>query len=309
MVSGRLSTIAGADLPAVESLRCFVAAAQLLNFRAAARAVALTPAALGQRIRAMEAQLGAALFARTTRSVTLTRAGMDLLPRARAAIDAVEDCVRAARGDLAPAPIEVVLGTRYELGLSWVVPQLDALSAARPEVTFHLYFGGGDDLLLRLRMREIDCAVTSSRLADPRLESVQLHREDYVFVGERAMLRETPLTKPEHAARHTLLDAAADLPLFRYWRDAPDGGDRLRFAKVRRIGTVAAIEALVRAGRGVAVLPRYLVDGAIRRRELRVLLPAVKPLSDHFRLVYRAGDPRAPLFEAIAAAMLRAPLR
>lgn len=74
-----------------------MAAAQLLNFRAAAEAVALTPAALGQRIRAMEAQLGAALFARTTRSVTLTRAGMDLLPRARAALDAVEDCVRAAR--------------------------------------------------------------------------------------------------------------------------------------------------------------------------------------------------------------------
>lgn len=308
MVAPRVK-VPGADLPPVDSLRCFVAAAQSLNFRAAAREVALTPAALGQRIRAMEAQLGAPLFARTTRSVALTRAGMDLLPRARAALAAVEDCVRAARGDLAPAPVELVLGTRYELGLSWLVPQLDALSAAHPEVTFHLYFGGGDDLLLRLRMREIDCAVTSTRLADPRLASVQLHREEYVFVGARALLAARPFARPEHAARHTLLDVAADLPLFRYWRDAPGGGDRLRFGSVRRVGTIAAIEAMVRAGRGVAVLPRYLVAESIRRRALRVILPAARPLADHFRLVFREGDPREALFHALAATMLRAPLR
>lgn len=299
----------GAELPAVDSLRCFVAAASTLNFRAAARQVALTPAALGQRIRAMEDQLGAPLFERTTRSVALTRAGMDLLPRASAALAAIEDCVRAARGDLGPAPLELVLGTRYELGLSWVVPQLDALSAAHPEVTLHLYFGGGDDLLLRLRMREIDCAVTSTRIHDPRLDFVQLHPEAYAFVAARGLLAKTPFTKPEHAARHTLLDASAELPLFRYWRDAPGGGDRLHFGRVRRVGTIAAIEALVRAGRGVAVLPRYLVADSLRRATLRELFPKVKPVDDHFRLVFRAGDPRQPLFEAMAATMLRAPLR
>lgn len=300
--------IPGAELPSLDSLRCFVAAAASLNFRAASRVVALTPAALGQRIRAMEAQLGAPLFTRTTRSVALTRAGMELLPRARAALDAVADCVRAARGGLAPAPQEIVLGTRYELGLSWIVPQLDALSAALPAVTLHLYFGDGEDLLLRLRMREIDCAVTSTRIADPRLAAAQLHREDYAFVGAASLLRARPFSRPAHASQHTLLDAAADLPLFRYWRDAPGGGDRLRFAAVRRIGTIAAIEALVRQGRGVAVLPRYLVAPALRRGALRVILPSVKPVSDAFRLVFREGDPREALFEALAAAMRLSPL-
>lgn len=302
------SDVAGAEMPSIESLRCFVAASGTLNFRAAARLVALTPAALGQRIRALEEQLATPLFARTTRSVALTQAGIELLPRARAAIESVADCVRAARGGLAPAPVELVLGTRYELGLSWIVPQLDALAAAHPSLTLHLYFGDGEDLLLRLRMREIDCAVTSTRLADPRLVGAQLHAEEYVFVGARSLLKQRPLTSPAHAARHTLIDSAADLPLFRYWRDAAGGGDRLRFADVRRVGTIAAIEALVRSGRGVAVLPKYLVKAAIRSGELRVILPAVKPLTDAFRLVYRAGDPREALFEALAATMRRAPL-
>jgi DNA-binding transcriptional LysR family regulator len=96
--------------------------------------------------------------------------------------------------------------------------------------------------------------------------------------------------------------------LFRYWRDAPGGGDRLRFAAVRRIGTIAAIEALVRQGRGVAVLPRYLVAPALRRGALRVILPSVKPVPDAFRLVFREGDPREALFEALAAAMRLVPL-
>jgi hypothetical protein len=62
--------------PSFESLRCFVEAARLLNFRAAARAVALTPAALGQRIAQLEAQIGQTLFHRTTRRVTLSEAGL-----------------------------------------------------------------------------------------------------------------------------------------------------------------------------------------------------------------------------------------
>lgn len=300
---------AASELPALDSLRCFLAAAAALNFRAAARQVALTPAALGQRIRSLEAQLGAPLFERSTRSVALTRAGLDLVPRARAALGAVEDCVRAARGDLGPAPVELVLGTRYELGLSWIVPQLDALTAAHPELTLHLYFAGGDDLLLRLRTREIDCAVTSSRVHDPRLDFAKLHPEGYAFVAARSLLATTPFARPADAAAHTLLDTTAELPLFRYWRDAPGGGDRLPFGRVLRLGTIAAIEARVLAGRGVAVLPRYRVEEHLRRRTLRELFPAVRPLDDHFRLVFRAGDPRRALFEALAASLLREPLR
>src|SRR3954463_5446158 len=80
-------------LPSIDSLRCFEAAARLLNFRAAARAVALTPAALGQRIQKLEEQLGVSLFRRTTRSVTLTEAGLSLLPYAEQCLTTARECV------------------------------------------------------------------------------------------------------------------------------------------------------------------------------------------------------------------------
>lgn len=90
-------------LPALDAVRCFVLAARLLNFRAASRAVGLTPAALGKRIQQLEDQAGAPLFHRTTRRVELTEAGLALLPHAQRLLEAAEDCLRASRGELGAA--------------------------------------------------------------------------------------------------------------------------------------------------------------------------------------------------------------
>ena len=295
-------------LPSIDSLRCFQAAARLLNFRAAARSVALTPAALGQRIQKLESDLGVTLFRRTTRSVALTEAGLARDPVAARCLEAARDCVRAARGETGPPPMELVIGTRQELGLSWLAPQLDRLKQQNASLELHLYFGSGPDLLLRVRTMEIDCAVTSSRFTDPKLDSARLHREDYVFVGSARLLAKKPLTRAEHAAGHTLLDASAELPLFRYWRDAPGGGDRLRFGRIVRLGSIEAIRQRVTAQAGVAVLPAYLVRRELATRSFRRLFPAVTPLHDYFRLVFRADDPRRPIYERLAAHMLEVPL-
>jgi DNA-binding transcriptional LysR family regulator len=295
-------------LPSIDSLRCFTAAARLLHFRAAARSVALTPTAFGQRIAKLEDEVGERLFRRTTRSVALTEAGLALLPHAERCLAAAGECVRAARGEIGPPPMDLTLGTRHELGMSWVLPQLDALSRAFPSIDVNLYFGSGPDLLLRVRTMEIDCAITSSRLTDPKLESVRLHQEKYVFVGSAALLERVPFKNAEHASRHTLLDATAELPLFRYLRDAPGGGDRFHFGKVVKLGGIEAIRQRVEARAGVAVLPEYLVKGDLAKRRFRRILPSVALLDDWFRLVFRADDARRPIYERLAAKMVESPL-
>lgn len=205
--------------------------------------------------------------------------------------------------------MEIVIGTRQELGMSWIVPQLDRLSQIYPSLDLHIYFGSGPDLLLRVRTMEIDCAVTSSRSTDPKLDSARLHREDYVFVGSQALLRKQPLECDEDAKSHTLLDASPDLPLFRYFRDAPGGGDRLTFARIVRLGSIEAIRQRALASAGVAVLPEYLVREDLRAKKLRRIFPKVTPISDYFRLVFRADDARRPIYVKLAETMLESPLR
>jgi DNA-binding transcriptional LysR family regulator len=296
-------------LPSLESLRCFASAAKLLNFRRAARSVALTPAAFGQRIKQLEDQLGVPLFRRTTRSVQLTDAGLTLLPYAERCLMMATECVRVGKGEGGRASMDIVLGTRHELGLSWILPQLDELTRDQPFLQFHLYFGSGSDLLLRVRTMEIDCCVTSTRLTDNKLDHVRLHREDYVFVGAKSALEKQPFSRPEHATSHTLLDVDANLSLFRYWRESSEGGDRLKFGRVVRLGTIEAIRRRVLAGAGLAVLPEYLVRGDIKSGKMRVILPSVTPDHDYFRLVFRGDDPRRSIYERMAERMMKNPLK
>lgn len=296
------------NLPSVDSLRCFCAAAKFLNFRAASRAVALTPAAFGQRIKQLEDQLGAQLFVRTTRSMRLSTAGLSLLPAAERALTGIEDCTRAVSTTGALPHMDVVLGTRHELGLSWILPEIDRLEQEHSSLDIHLYFGSGSDLVNRVRSMQIDCAVTSTRLADPKLEGIRLHREDYVFVGAPSLLDRVPFAKPDDAEKHTLIEIDDNLSLFRYWRDAQKGVP-LTFAKLGRWGTIEAIRQRILAGAGVGVLPKYLVQPDLDAKRVRIILPKVVPLHDYFRLVIRADDARRSVFEGLAKSLSEVSLR
>jgi len=295
-------------LPPLDSLRCFVEAARFLSFRAAARAVALTPAAVGQRIRQLEDIVGKPLFTRTSRQVVLTEAGLMLLPHAREVLGTAERCVRAGRGELGPEPQEIVLGTRHELGMSWVLPLLPRLRARHPRVTFHLYFGSGVDLLARVRSLDVQLAIGSMRVADPRIATLPLHAERYVFVASPRLLRRVPFKRGADAKHHTLLDVSLALPLFSYLAEAP-GGAELGFAQTLALGTGAAVRALCIAGEGVAVLPEYFVEPDLEARRLQRILPRQRILEDSFRVYFRGDDPRRALYESLAETLRSEPLR
>ena len=295
-------------LPSLDSFRCFVEVAQRLNFRAAAKAVALTPAAVSGRIRQLEEQVGQPLFTRTTRSVQLTDAGAALLPAAKDALSRAEQAMRIARGELGPQPLAITVGTRHELGMSWVLPALPELHQALPHVTFHLSFGAGGDLLSRVREGTLPCAIGSMRIVDPSLFGDPLHEERYVLVGARAHLARFPLKKDSDLRAHRLIDIDPGQPLASYLRGAP-GGAELAFGEVLSMGTIAAVREVVLQGHGVAVLPEYLVAEDLRRSRLVRLLPRRPLRTDWFRLFSRTGDERAALFATMATTLRALPLR
>lgn len=288
----------------LDSLRCFDVAATTLRFRAAAARVHLSPAAFSDRIRRLEESLETALLVRTTRQVNLTEAGHRLLPLARQILSGVER-LRGAAGETAPLPYELVVGTRFELGLSWLCPALAPLARRRPERTIHLYNGDTPDLLRRLERGDLDAVVASMRLTSPRLAYAALHPEEYVFVGPERRLR-----RRGDAAEATLVDVSPDLPLFRYFLDALSDAEPWPFARVEYMGGIGAIRRRLLDGGGrVAVLPRYFIAADLEAGRLIRLMPKVRPRSDSFRLVWRAGHPREAELVALATELRGFPLR
>jgi LysR family glycine cleavage system transcriptional activator len=289
----------------LESLRCFEAAAATLRFRAAAARVHLSPAAFSDRIRRLEEELGVPLLERSTRLVTLTDAGQRVLPLAREVLAQAERLQSVAHGGGPPPPYELVIGTRYELGLSWLCPALAPLSRKRPERVLHLYNGDSADLLVRLEQGRLDAVVASMRLTSPRLAYAALHAEAYDLVSATRCLR-----RADDAARLTLVDVSPDLPLFRYFFDALPEAEPWPFARVEYLGGIGNIRRRLLDGEGrVAVLPRYFVEGDLAKGRLVRLMPRARLRSDSFRLIWRQGHSRANDLVELAADLREHPLR
>jgi DNA-binding transcriptional LysR family regulator len=88
---------------ALDGVEAFLSVAQHRSFRRAAAELGVTPSAISQAVRALEARVGAALFIRTTRSVGLTEAGERFLSRAKPAFEELAAASEAAR-DLGQRP-------------------------------------------------------------------------------------------------------------------------------------------------------------------------------------------------------------
>jgi DNA-binding transcriptional LysR family regulator len=277
-------------LPDLESLRCFVLAATHANFRTAARKAALSPAAFGARIRRLEEQLGQRLFMRTTRRVALTPRGAELLPQAKSCIDEAMRCAEPLDGEK-PVAFDLVIGSRFDVGLRGVGPACGARARARPERRLHAAFGDVDDLIPRVFRDEVHCVLTSARLTDPNLVSVPFREIEYVLVGTPALVKKDPLTRPEDAARHTLIDFDNDLPLFRFFREARPSKEPWTFARVQYLSIIAAVRARVLEGVGVAVLPVFYVGEDIAKGRLKVLMRDTKLRSNALRAVWRKSHP------------------
>ena len=292
----------GVDL---DSLRCFEAVATTLRFRAAAARVHLSPGALSDRIRRLEEGLGTRVLTRTTRTVALTEAGQRLLPLTRSVLGLVDRMSGAAGENELPAQYQLVVGTRYEVGLSWLCPILGPLARKRPERTVHLYNGSSGDLLAGLERGDLDAIVASVRLNSPRLAYAALHDEEYLLVGADASLR-----RREDARQLTLVDIGPDLPLFRYFLDAHEDAEPWPFGRVEYMGGIANVRHRLLEGEGrVGVLPTFFIKSDIAKGSLRKLMPRVRLRSDSLRLVWRAGHPREAELVTLAHDLRAFPLR
>ncbi|MEZ4320266.1 MAG: LysR family transcriptional regulator [Myxococcota bacterium] len=286
-----------------DSLKCFAAAADTLNFRAASRRVALSPGAFSERIRRLEEDLGARLFDRTTRRAQLTDAGRRLLPHARQLLRDAERCQEIAQDSAAIVPYAVTVGTRFELGISWLTPSLAQLAKQAPERTIHLYMGDSPDLMARMQRGEIDAAITSTRLTSGTVRYATLHNEDYAFVGTTQRVR-----GPNDVHDLTLIDVSPDLPLFRYLLDALPDASPWPFDKQLYMGGIAAIRYQILAGLGVGVLPRYFIREDLAAGRLTELMPDQALREDAFRLVWRVPHPFEPELVQLAEELRAIPL-
>ena len=208
----------------LDLLRTFVAAADLASMTAAARALHRTQGAVSQQVKRLEAALGLPLFARDRRGLRLTRAGEQLLPRARRLVGLNDDIWSEMTADAVRGKVRV--GVPHDLIDPFMGPILRSYAQAHPEVEISLECASSPDLLAALAGGEADLVLAEEPVATATGESLRVERLVWVGArGGRAHLRSplpVSMVADTCAFRPVVLSALARQG--RAWRTVFEGG-------------------------------------------------------------------------------------
>src|SRR5215471_2246247 len=172
---------------ALGGVEAFLSVAEHRSFRRAAAELGVTPSAISQAVRALEARVGAALFLRTTRSVGLTEAGERFLSRAKPAFEELIAASEAAR-DLGQRPAGLLrLAVPRSVVPLILEPVIASFCQAYPEIELEI---AASEEMVELAAGGFDAGIRLGQFIAPNMVVVRLTAPfPFVVVGSPDYLR------------------------------------------------------------------------------------------------------------------------
>jgi DNA-binding transcriptional LysR family regulator len=265
-------------------IRVFLEIVSTGSFTAAAQSLGAPKSSVARQLMRLEAEVGAQLIARTTRTVELTDEGRTFVPHARRLLDDSIEAQNVLRthGESANGLLHVSAPSTF--GRRFLAPHLPAFRSKHPNVRVALRLTSSKP---EIRVGQTDIAVRLGPLVEPNLGVRPLGHIDYVLVASPAYLKgRPPLADPLDLASHDLLEL-----------NPPATDNRLdlyRNGELRSVRCVPAIEiddpesvrAATLAGGGIATLPAFLAMNEIESGELTRVLDEWAPAPVPVHLVY-----------------------
>jgi DNA-binding transcriptional LysR family regulator len=286
----------------------FVSVVEGKSLSAAARAQRLSLPAVSRQLRALEADLGASLIARTTRRLRVTDAGRDWYEHCRRVLQQVEEARQAIKGKRG-AQGRLVVSASLTFGSTVIVPRLPALAARHPQLVLDLRL---EDQLVDLVGEGVDVAVRAGS-PPPNSTSVVAHpifsMQRVLVASPRWLRAHGGIDEPEQLARQPCLIQVTPAGMVIPWSltraAAPSETRVVDVDGSIRTNAPSALRDLALSGAGIAYLPDWLVAPDLERRALRRVLPAWASMPIMAWAVYRSELRGAPRLRAFLDALPR----
>jgi DNA-binding transcriptional LysR family regulator len=271
---------------ALDGVEAFLAVAQHRSFRRAAADLAVTPSAISQAVRALEARIGAALFIRTTRSVGLTEAGERFLSRAKPAFEELVAAGKVARGlGERPAGLLRLAAPRAVVPLL-LEPVIASFCEAYPDVQVEI---AASDELVDIAAQGFDAGIRLGQFIAADMVAVRLTPPfRLAVVGSPGYLRGRKRPQSiEDLRQHACLRLRRSNGSIAPWSFAAGN----KAVEAVAAGPLIANDlptlmgAAVR-GLGLAQLPEPVAAGALKRGELVRMLEPFAPTAPGVFLYY-----------------------
>lgn len=255
----------------VRQLQIFRVLAEELNFTRTAERVHTVQSNVTAQIKALEDELGAPLFDRLGRRVTLTDAGRRFLPFAEQALAAMEQGERAIRSGSDPSgPLRI---SAPESILTYRLPiVLRNFRRKFPhvEVSFRPHLE--TTLAIELETGKLDLVINMcDNPANPAHKSMRFHTERIFLLAEpsHALAKRRTVKPADIAGQHLLLTEGGCG--YRGKFDMILAMQNIRPGHVTEFSSVEAIKQCVAAGMGIALLPAIVVARELRQNHFKAL--------------------------------------
>lgn len=245
------------DIPSLDDLRAFEAAARLGSVRLAADSLALTHGAVSRRITKLSEEMGFRLFERSGRGLRLTAAGEKLNLTLSRFFGELAETVESLRASQAQQGT-LVLSCEPSVAMRWLIPRLGSFQEKHPDIAVHLSVGGGPVDFHRDR---IDLAIR--RLDFPIPESWTVHR---LFAEAVGPVMSAQLAKAFGQGDYIALGSKTRPEAWAQWLAAHPSirpPQEIRYYDHHSLMVEAAC-----AGLGVALSPRVLATDDLHRARL-----------------------------------------
>lgn len=253
------------DLPPLNALRAFEAAATLNSVSLAAEQLHVTHGAVSRQIKTLEAHLGVPLFSKDGRGIKLTDAGVRLRDASSDAFERLREVCTQISTAKADAPF--VLGCSGSLLARWFIPRLGRLNADLPDLRLHLSAGEGD---LDPRRPGLDALLVFAEPpwpADMQVYELASERIGPVISPRYAGYGALHTAPPSALLRERLLQTSSRPQAWPSWAQHNGiAAQDLRYGQVFE-HLYYLLEAAV-AGLGIAIAPEALVADDLKAGRL-----------------------------------------
>lgn len=253
------------DLPPLNALRAFEAAARLQSVSQAAIELSVTHGAVSRQIRLLEEHLGVALFSKEGRGVKLTDAGVRLRDAAGDAFERLRGTCAELRQQTANAPF--VLGCPGSLLARWFIPRLDRLNRELPDLQLQLSASEGE---LDPRRAGLDATLWFAEPpwpADMQVHELAVERIGPVLSPHHPRFAKLSQARPEELLGEPLLYTTSRPQAWPAWA-LGNGLDPARLEMGQGFEHLYFLLEAALAGLGVAIAPQQLVADDLRQGRL-----------------------------------------
>ncbi|MGG6261008.1 LysR family transcriptional regulator [Stutzerimonas stutzeri] len=253
------------DLPPLNALRAFEAAARLGSLSEAARELHVTHGAISRQVKQLEEQLGVGLFVKEGRGVKLTDAGARMRDAASEAFERLRSTCAELQRQTAEAPF--VLGCPGSLLARWFIPRLDRLNRDLPELRLQLSASEGE---LDPRKPGLDATLWYAEPpwpADMQVFELAAERIGPVLSPYHPRCTDLRGAPPSAVLDETLLHTASRPQAWPNWA-RQQGLDPARLRLGQSFEHLYFLLEAALAGLGVAIAPQQLVADDLRQGRL-----------------------------------------